>query len=231
MRCLKQYLGIYETKMKCDWHNYVDLAIFVHNTSYRVVIGCTPSFLFHGKQPLTPLELRFNNKLLQNLGTRFGFTQELQNRMNEVFCAARDATINAYKYRHFYYRKASMAPLEKLQYCLLLNPKLTNVNDHMKKSLTKRVPLYRVESVLTNFQQKNLYFPSENHLQKLGKRSLDPGLSASPLHLSQTFDLAHKIRNWGHKILKIPFLRRIWTFSENTPLFDCLDHFFDVFAF
>ena len=70
--------------------------------------------------------------------------------MNEVFSAAREATITAYKYRHFYDRKASVAPLEKLQYCLLLNPKLTNVNDHMEKSLTKWLPLYRVESVLTN---------------------------------------------------------------------------------
>ena len=71
--------------------------------------------------------------------------------MNEVFSAARDATITAYnKYRHFYDRKASASPLKKLQYCLLLNPKLTNVNDHMGKSLTKWLPLYRVESVLTN---------------------------------------------------------------------------------
>ena len=34
--------------------------------------------------------------------------------MNEVFSAARDATITAYnKYRHFYDRKASAAPLKK----------------------------------------------------------------------------------------------------------------------
>ena len=71
--------------------------------------------------------------------------------MNEVFSAARDATISSYnKYRHFYDRKASALPLKKHQYCLLLNPKLTTVNDPMGKSLTKWLPLYRVETVLTN---------------------------------------------------------------------------------
>ena len=30
-----QYLGIYENKRKKDWHTYVDLSTFVHNTSYQ----------------------------------------------------------------------------------------------------------------------------------------------------------------------------------------------------
>ena len=148
---LKQYLGIYENHIKRDWHAYVDLAVFVHNTSYHATIGCTPTFLFHGRQPITPLDLRFNNKLLQTLETQYDFTSTGQDKMNEVFSAARDATITAYnKYRHFYDRKASAAPLKKHSYCLLLNPKLTNVNDYMGKSLTKWLPLYRVEIVLTN---------------------------------------------------------------------------------
>ena len=93
---LKQYLGIYETKIKRDWHNYVDLAVFVHNTSYHASIGCTPTFLFHGRQPQSQLDLRFNNKLIQNLETRYEFTNTLQDKMNEVFSQARDATITAY---------------------------------------------------------------------------------------------------------------------------------------
>ena len=54
------------------------------------------------------------------------------------------------KYRHFNDRKASAAPLKKHSFCLLLNPKLSNKNDHMGKSFTKWLPLYGVESVLTN---------------------------------------------------------------------------------
>ena len=71
--------------------------------------------------------------------------------MNEVFSAARDATITSYnKYRYFYDRKASASPLQKHRYCLLLTPKLSNGNDHRGKSLAKWLPLYRVEQVLTN---------------------------------------------------------------------------------
>ena len=148
---LKQYLGIYENRLKKDWHTYVDLAAFVHNTSYHVSIGCTPTYLFHGREPVKPLDVRFNLKTIQNLETRYEFTSSMQDRMNEVFSAARDATITAYnKYRTFYDRKAYAAPLSKHRYCLLLNPKLANVNDHMGKSLTKWIPLYRVEQVLTN---------------------------------------------------------------------------------
>ena len=148
---LKQYLGIYENKSKRDWHQYVDPAVFVHNTAYHALIGCTPTFLFHGRQPHSQLDLRFDKKLLQTLETRYEFTSTLQDKMNEVFSLARDATITAYnKYRHFYDQKASAAPLKKHSFCLLLNPNLSNTNHHMGKSLTKWLFLYRVESVLTN---------------------------------------------------------------------------------
>ena len=148
---LKQYLGVYKHKIKHDWHNYVDLAVFVHNTSYHASIGCTPTFSFHGRQPITPLVLRFNNKTLQNLETRYTFTRGLQDKMNEVFSAARDATISPYnKYCNFCDRKASVLPLKKHQYCLFLNPQLTTVKDPMGKSLTKWLPLYRIETLLTN---------------------------------------------------------------------------------
>ena len=112
---------------------------------------CTPTYLFHGREPLKPLGQRFNLKVVQSLETRYEFTNSIQDRMNEVFAAARDETITSYnKYRHFYDRKASASPLQKHRYCLLLNPKLSNVNDHMGKSLAQWLPLHRVEQVLTN---------------------------------------------------------------------------------
>ena len=40
---LKRYLKIYENQTKHDWHKYVDLAVFQHNTSYHTVLGCPPS--------------------------------------------------------------------------------------------------------------------------------------------------------------------------------------------
>ena len=41
------------------WYNYVDLATFIHNTSFDSSIGCTPSSFFHGREPIKPIDLRF----------------------------------------------------------------------------------------------------------------------------------------------------------------------------
>ena len=78
---LKQYLGIFEYKIEHDWHNYVD-SIFVHNTPYHASKGGTPTILFHGRQPITPLDLRLNNKTAQNLETRYTFTRISKDKMN-----------------------------------------------------------------------------------------------------------------------------------------------------
>ena len=74
---LKQYLGIYENRLKKDWHTYVNLAAFVHNTPYHVSVGCTPTYLFHGREPVEPLDVRFNLKTIQNLETRNEFTSSM----------------------------------------------------------------------------------------------------------------------------------------------------------
>ena len=46
-----------------DWYKYVQLAAFIHNTSYLFAIGTSPTVLFHGQEPLKPLDLRFHNSL------------------------------------------------------------------------------------------------------------------------------------------------------------------------
>ena len=38
----------------------VSLATFIHNTSYHSAIGCSPTILFGGREPIKPLDLRFN---------------------------------------------------------------------------------------------------------------------------------------------------------------------------
>ena len=58
---LKRYLKIYENEIQHDWHKYIDLAVFQHNTSYHSTIGCPASLVFHDRIPLNPIDLRFNN--------------------------------------------------------------------------------------------------------------------------------------------------------------------------
>ena len=48
------------------WYRYVDLATFIHNTSYHSSIRCTPSSLFHGREPIEPIDLRFLSHILAN---------------------------------------------------------------------------------------------------------------------------------------------------------------------
>jgi hypothetical protein len=54
------------------------------------------------------------------------------------------------KYRSFYDRKAMAQPLNLHGYCLLLDPRLTGQDMFVKKNMTKWIPLFRVETVLTN---------------------------------------------------------------------------------
>ena len=48
-----------------NWHKYVPLATFIHNTSYYSSIGCCPSTIFHGREPIKQLDLRFSTKVLE----------------------------------------------------------------------------------------------------------------------------------------------------------------------
>ena len=52
------------TEQRNDWIKYVQLAAFFHNT-YHFAIGTSPTALFHGREPLKPLDLRFNNSSLE----------------------------------------------------------------------------------------------------------------------------------------------------------------------
>ena len=73
--------------------------------------------------------------------------------MNEVFSTARNAIITAYIKLYdvyIYDRKANATLVQKYHFRVLLNGKLSSVNDHIGKSLAKWLPLYRVDQVLTN---------------------------------------------------------------------------------
>ena len=52
---LKWILKLNSNEQWNDWHKYVPLAIFIHNTSYHSSINCWPTTLFHGREPIKPL--------------------------------------------------------------------------------------------------------------------------------------------------------------------------------
>ena len=131
--------------------------------------------------------------------------------MNEVFSAGRDATITAYnKYRTFYDRKANAAPLSKHRYCLLLNPKLANVNDHMGKSLTKWIPFYRVEQRLTNpnYIVRKVGTNYTQCVHRIRLRPITPQYQTEDLaHIPKTLSLTRRLNiRQNHPFLIVHYL-------------------------
>ena len=134
-----------------DWFEYVQLATFIHNTSYHSAIGCIPTVLFHGREPIKPLDLRFNNSLIARFSPNSEYVIALQDAMNKKFSETKLKLTETYnKYRAYYDCKAEAKPLALFSYCLLLNPKLMTQSDFASKSLPIWLLLYRIEKILTN---------------------------------------------------------------------------------
>ena len=82
---LKRYLRIYENKLQHDWHKQLDLAVFQQNTSYHTTIGCPPTLIFHGRIPMNPIDIRFNNRSLYHHSSRYDYISDLQSKMTALF--------------------------------------------------------------------------------------------------------------------------------------------------
>ena len=148
---LKHILKLNSNESFTNWHKYLDFAVFIHNTTYNPSIGCTPSDLFHGRPPITPLDLRFQNAKMRTAPANFEVLRELQDAATASFERAKESMIAAYhNYRQYYDRKANATPLDLHSYCLILEPKSVTQNDPLSKGKLKWLPLYRVEKVLTN---------------------------------------------------------------------------------
>ena len=148
---LKRILKLNTNEQWNDWHKYVSLATFIHKTSYHFAIGCSPTVIFHGCEPIKPLDVRFGNTTLERLEPTNEYVQTLQDALLKKFDETKQRlTIMYNKYRAYYEYKADAQPLPKFSYCLLLNPKLMTQSDFSSTFLPIWLPLYRVESVLTN---------------------------------------------------------------------------------
>ena len=148
---LKRILKLSTNEQWNDWFKYVQLATLIHNTSYHSAIGCSPTVLFHVREPIKPLDLRFNNTLIERFSPNSEYVIALQDAMNKKFSETRFKLTEMYnKYRAYYDCKAEAKPLALFSYCLLLNPKLMTQSDFASKSLPILLPLYRIEKILTN---------------------------------------------------------------------------------
>ena len=86
--------------------------------------------------------------------TIYYFTIQIKDDMNELLSEARPSALCAYyQFWEYYDHKAAVQPIKKLNFCLLLNPRLVK-NNQIGKSLHNCLPLYKAERVLN----KSIYF-------------------------------------------------------------------------
>jgi hypothetical protein len=147
----KRVLKLYENPTHKTWHQYVNVATFVHNTTYHTALGCTPSHLFHGREPHGALDMRFGNANLRQYDPQYPVNIDTQSRMLELFEHQKENAITTYnKYRTYYDQKADAKPLAVNDYCLLLNPRVILQAPRTSKMETTWLPTYKVEKKLTN---------------------------------------------------------------------------------
>ena len=127
---LKRVLKLNTDEKWTTWYRYVELATFIHNTSYLSSIGCTPTSLFQGREPIKPIDLRFRSLTLAQKELTSDYLVDLQDSSPEKFSHAKSRLLDAYhKYRTHFDRKAAAKPLVQKEYCLLLNPSLMTQSD------------------------------------------------------------------------------------------------------
>ena len=81
----KRIFKLNTNEQRNDWFKYVQLATFIHNTSYHSAIGSSPTVLFHEREPIKPLDLRFNNTLIERFSPNSEYVVALQDAMNKKF--------------------------------------------------------------------------------------------------------------------------------------------------
>ena len=148
---LTRILKLNSTQTFTNWHKYLNLATFIHNTSYHTSIGCAPTVIFHWRDPTKPLDLRFYSNCIQKTAFDYDFVESLRDDMLKKFKNAKETLAKSLnRYRRYYDRKARTNPLKLHSRCLLLNPKLTKQSGFSPKLIGKWLALYRVEKVLTD---------------------------------------------------------------------------------
>ena len=98
-----------------------------YNTTYHETLGCEPSTVFHGRIPYNVHNLILGIKPKWKATPNSDLAEQLQKQIDEVRATAKDNIMLSYlKYKKYYDRKASAAPLKRNDYCYILNPKADN---------------------------------------------------------------------------------------------------------
>ena len=117
----KQILRINENQSTTDWHRYLDIAFYIHNTTYAPALGCTRSDVFHGRTPVNPPDLRLHNTNLWEKNPKRDSVKKLQDKTTELFDSVKENLMASYLKHKYYDRKTNATPIKIHQHCLILN--------------------------------------------------------------------------------------------------------------
>ena len=93
---MKRILRLDSNQTGSDWHKWLDIAVFIHNTSYSSAIGCSTTLVFHGREPHKTLDVRFNIKAIQAAMPSSDFLVTLQDAMTQHFSRVKEKLVTMY---------------------------------------------------------------------------------------------------------------------------------------
>ena len=135
-----------------NWFKYVQLAIFINNTSFHSAVGCSPTVPFHGRERIKRLDLQFSNSLIERFSPKSEYVIALQVAVKTKVSETKYKLTERYgKNRAYHDSKAEAKPVALFTYFLLLNPKLMTQSVFASQSLPIWLPFYRFEKILTSF--------------------------------------------------------------------------------
>ena len=72
-----QMVGVVERSAHLNvFSNWIQLATFFHIMSNHSSIACLPTVLFHGREPIKSLDLRFKNTLIERFSANSEYLSE-----------------------------------------------------------------------------------------------------------------------------------------------------------
>ena len=81
---LKSFLKLNINEQCNDWFKYLQLATFIHNTPYHSAIDVSPTVLFHGLEPLNPIDVRFSNTLIERFSANSEYVSAMRKNFSET---------------------------------------------------------------------------------------------------------------------------------------------------
>ena len=146
---LKCNLEMTSGEYRRRWHKFLPLAVLNYNTSYHSSLGCELFRVFHARVPYKILDPRLGLNLNPKISPTTDFAEEFQRRAQVLFDKTKKNIMQSYlKYKEYYDRKAKAAPLEKCDFCFVLQPLADHQGSKIPFLEFQWIGLYVIEKVL-----------------------------------------------------------------------------------